>query len=183
MYSSCTTTGSLPPALGFGAGGSCGPDGRSATIDFLTDDPDTTLDQLALHVTSDDERVVRTRDLVVTGSGALRTLTVTARQPGTAVVTFTVSDGQHAVSAEMTVQLGTAHPDWVIGTDGNDLLLGAQGDDVLVGRDGEDILCGDRGTDVLIGGDGADLFSGGRGFDVALDVRRAQGDTTDGSLP
>ena len=159
------------------------PTARTATINFLVDDPDTTLDRLVLHVTSDDERVVRTRDLVVTGSGAQRALTMTARNPGTATVTFTVTDGQHVSSAETTVQLGTARSDRVIGTDGNDVLLGVQGDDVLVGRGGDDILCADRGSDVMIGGDGGDLFSGGRGFDLALDLRPSDGDSTDGSVP
>ena len=83
-------------------------------------------------------------DLVVTGSGAQQTLTMTARNPGTATVTFTVSDGQH-VSQRRDDRATRDRPLRLGDRDRRQrLLLGAQGDDVLVGRGGDDILCGDR---------------------------------------
>jgi Ca2+-binding RTX toxin-like protein len=173
----------VPPAITILPGAACGKGGRSAAVDLLLADPATPPDHLAIEVRSSDPRLLRPRDLVVTGVGGRRTLTLSARGSGTADVTVSVSDDHAASEATFGVQVGTRRTDFLIGTDGPDVLLGRDGDDVLIGGGGGDMLCGDAGRDVLIGGAGGDLFGGGPGADIAIDVSPADGDRTDGLVP
>ena len=100
---------------------------------------------------------------------------------------------------------GTAGPDDLPGTDGNDAILGFGAGDRLSGLAGNDLLRGGLGADalfggggndwfygsggadrlsggsdddVLMGGAGADLFNfnGGGGRDVVMDFSHAEGD-------
>ena len=51
------------------------------------------------------------------------------------------------------------------GSAGPDRMVGTSGDDVLRGRAGPDILSGGRGDDRLVGGAGRDVLRGGPGSD------------------
>jgi Ca2+-binding RTX toxin-like protein len=151
---------------------------------MLVTDPDTPAADLVIEVSSSNPRLLRPRDLVLTGVGEHRTLSLTARGgSGVAEVTVSVSDDHAASEVTLGVQLGTARTDILEGSDGPDLLLGRLGDDVLIGDGGNDMLCGDAGGDVLIGGTGADLFGGGQGNDLSVDLTPADGDRTDGLVP
>jgi Ca2+-binding RTX toxin-like protein len=173
-----------PPSVTIEIGGSCGPNGRSGSVDLLVTDADTAPEQLAVEVRSSDHRLVRARDLVEIGNGEPRTQAVTGRdRSGSAEVTVSVSDGQSAIEVTLGVHLGSQRTDVLIGSDEPDLLLGRAGDDVLIGRAGNDVLCGGGGRDILIGGSGGDLFGGGQGFDLAIDFQPSQGDHTDGRVP
>ena len=61
---------------------------------------------------------------------------------------------------------GSAHPDFINATSGDDILRGADGDDVLSGNKGHDILEGGRGSDDLFGGSGDDILDGGQDQDL-----------------
>jgi Ca2+-binding RTX toxin-like protein len=177
-------TATVAPTVRIAPGGACGPSGRSAAVELLVTDPDTPPEDLAIDVRSSNSRLLRQRDLVVTGAGEQRTVDVTTRGgSGVAEVTVSVSDDHVTSEVTLGVQLGTARTDVLVGTDGPDVLLGRHGDDVLIGTAGNDVLCGDAGGDVLIGGPGADLFSGGQGTDLAIDVTASDGDRTDGLVP
>lgn len=85
-----------------------------------------------------------------------------------------VHDGP-GVLAYSCVQGGTAGPETVIGTDGDDRCAGGDGADDVEGRGGHDALDGGRGddrvfgrfgNDVLRGGDGDDELEGGRDRDI-----------------
>jgi len=62
---------------------------------------------------------------------------------------------------------GSAHEDYLVGDDGNNVLTGLEDNDTLKGGGGSDILYGDSGNDKLKGGGGADTINGGSGVDTA----------------
>ena len=62
---------------------------------------------------------------------------------------------------------GSAHADFLVGNDGNNVLVGLESDDILKGGGGADTLYGDSGSDTLKGGGGADTLNGGSGIDTA----------------
>jgi Ca2+-binding RTX toxin-like protein len=123
--------------------------------------------------------------LVLGGSGAQRTLTLSGapNRSGSATVTLTVGDGHASATMALHVRTGTTGSDLLSGSDGADLLFGLGSSDVLRGKGGTDVLCGGAGNDMLAGGKGADVFSGGAGSDRALDFKATEGDTGDGTIP
>jgi Ca2+-binding RTX toxin-like protein len=186
------------------AGGACGTNDRSGTINLTVGDIESAATALTLTVAStSNSALVPSNNVVFGGSGANRTLTATAvaGRTGTAVLMVTVSDGQASGSVQVTVRVGSNGKDTLpggAGTDlafgqnskdtlsglgGIDLLCGGNGDDILSGGDGDDTLAGGADNDRLTGGAGADRFSGGAGTDTATDFSAAQGDTSDGTIP
>jgi Ca2+-binding RTX toxin-like protein len=186
------------------AGGTCGSDDRSGTINLTLADIDSAATALTLSADSSNQALVPGRNLIFTGSDATRTLTASAMagRTGSAMVTVTVSDGQPTGSGQVaiTVRVGGTGNDTLTGTAGADLILGQNGNDTLSGQDGNDLLCGGNGNDILsggggddslgggggndrlTGGPGGDRFSGGLGTDAATDFTAAE-DTTDGTIP
>ena len=61
---------------------------------------------------------------------------------------------------------GSLHPDFLIGTDGGNLIRGGDGTDGLFGLAGNDTLLGGDGNDNLEGDAGSDIMIGGAGDDV-----------------
>jgi VCBS repeat-containing protein len=192
------------PTVTVAAGGACGTNDRSGTINLTVGDIESAATALTLTVAStSNSALVPSNNVVFGGSGANRTLTATAvaGRTGTAVLMVRVSDGQASGSVQVTVRVGSNGNDTLTGgagTDlafgqngndtlsglgGNDLLCGGNGNDTLSGGDGDDTLAGGAGNDRLTGGPGADRFSGGAGTDTATDFTAAQGDTSDGTIP
>ena len=62
---------------------------------------------------------------------------------------------------------GAGGDDAIFGDAGHDRVEGGDGEDTLYGDDGDDSLSGGDGDDVLAGGPGVDALSGGTGDDVA----------------
>ena len=62
---------------------------------------------------------------------------------------------------------GSWYNDFLIGTDGDNVLTGLSGDDILDGGFSTDTLYGDADNDTLKGGGGADRLYGGTGTDTA----------------
>jgi Ca2+-binding RTX toxin-like protein len=166
------------------AGGSCGPADRTAAVDLMLTDADTSIDDLTVELASDNTVLLPPDALALTGAGASRRLALAPARAGTGtgVVTVTVSDGFSETSLAVTVNTGGPRGDLLAGTSGPDVMLGQRGDDEVLGRGGDDLLCGGRGRDVLTGGTGADHFSGGKGADVATDLDPVEGDSTDGTV-
>ena len=182
------------------AGGTCGRDDHSGTINLTVADVDSPAAELTLSVLSSNPALVPTGNIGFAGNGAARTMTVSAvdGRSGTATLTVTVSDGQNSGSVQVTVMVGGGGKDTLTGGSGADLLLAQSNNDTLTGGDGNDLLCGDSGgdtlsggagddslgggsgTDRLTGGSGADRFSGGSGTDTATDFTATEGDTNDG---
>jgi VCBS repeat-containing protein len=191
------------PAVTVAAGGTCGTDDRSGTINLTVADVESPATALTLSAASSNPALVPSRNVVFAGSGATRTLTASAvaGRTGTAIVTVTVSDGQATGTVQLTVRVGSNGNDTLTGGAGADLIFGQNGNDTLSGQDGNDLLCGGNGNDILFGGggddslggsggndrltggSGADRFSGGAGTDAATDVTAAEGDITDGTIP
>jgi VCBS repeat-containing protein len=190
------------PTVTVAAGGTCGRDDHSGTINLTVADVESPAG-LTLSATSSNPLLVPTGNVAFAGSGAARTMTVSAvdGRSGTATLTVTVSDGQDSGLVEVTVKVGGGGKDTLIGTAGADLLLAQSNNDTLTGEGGNDLLCGDSGgdtlsggggddslgggsgTDRLTGGSGADRFSGGSGTDTTTDFAAAEGDTSDGTIP
>ena len=158
------------PTVTVAAGGSCGTDDRSGTVNLSVGDVDSLAAGLTLSASSSNTTLVPNGNLVLGGSSANRTLKVTsvAGRTGTAIVTVTVSDGQPAGSGQVTitVRVGGNGNDTLTGVAGADLIFGQNGDDTLNGQDGNDLLCGGSGNDTLSGGGGDDTLSGGAGNDI-----------------
>jgi hypothetical protein len=190
------------PTVAVAAGGSCGTNDRSGTINLTVNDPDgqTQTGSLTLSATpSSNDTLVPT--VTFGGSGASRTLTATALsgKTGTATITVRVSDGQVSGMATVNVQVGGNGVDNLAGTPGADMLFGQNGNDTLSGLGGKNLLCGGLGNDNLsggadddtlsggsgndrfTGGTGADIFSGGSGTDTATDF--TAGVDTKSSIP
>jgi Ca2+-binding RTX toxin-like protein len=173
------------PTVTVAAGGACGANDRSGTINLTVADPDTPTASLTLTGTSTSQALVSNTSLSFAGAGANRTLTATveARRTGTATVTVTVSDGSATATVAVTLRASGNGKDTLAGTDGADMLFGQNGKDTLAGQAGNDLLCGGRGKDRLTGGPGADHFGGGRGMDTATDFDAGHGDTRDLTMP
>jgi VCBS repeat-containing protein len=188
-----------PPKVMVAAGGTCGRDDHSGTVNLTVDDVESSADKLTLSASSP----ALVSNVNFAGSGAARTMTVSTvdGRSGTATLTVTVSDGQASGSVVVTVQVGGGGKDTLAGGSGADLLLAQSNNDTLTGGAGNDLLCGDSGSDTLsggtgddslgggsgsdrlTGGSGADRFSGGSGTDVATDFTPADGDTIEGTIP
>ncbi len=78
---------------------------------------------------------------------------------------FGDAEGDALVSIENLI--GSAHKDWLYGTEGTNTLQGGAGDDDLFAWGGSDVLLGGSGNDILFGGGGADTLDGGDGVDIA----------------
>jgi VCBS repeat-containing protein len=191
------------PTVTVAAGGSCGSNDRSGTLNLTVADVETPAAGLTLSRSSSNETLLPNGNVTFAGTGANRAITATtvSGRSGTAVVTVTVSDGQATGSVPITVKAGGNGNDTLTGTAGADLLLGQNGNDTLVGLGGNDLLCGGSGNDTLSGGEGddtmvggmgndtltggpgGDRFSGGPGTDTATDLDPGQGDSQDGTIP
>jgi VCBS repeat-containing protein len=196
------TAGNDAPTVTVAAGGTCGKDDHSGTINLTVGDVENEA-TLTLSVASSNPVLVPTSNVAFAGSGAARTMTISTvdGRSGTATLTVTVSDGQATGSVQVPVTVGGGGKDTLTGGTGADLLLAQSNNDTLTGGDGNDLLCGDSGSDALSGGagddslgggssgdrlsggSGADRFIGGSGTDTATDFTAAEGDTTDGTIP
>ena len=156
------------PTVTVAAGGTCGTDDRSGTINLTVGDLDSAATAMTLSAISSNPALLPAGNIAFAGSGAARTVTAStvAGRTGTAVVTITVSDGQAASKVQLTVQSGGNGTDTVTGGGGADLILGQGGNDTLGGGGGNDLLCGGQGNDTLSGGGGDDTLVGSGGNDV-----------------
>jgi VCBS repeat-containing protein len=163
------------PTIAVAVDGQCRSD-SSGLIKLTLSDLDNS--NLTLSRTSSKTTLVPVNNVVLAGSGPNRTATITtvSGKTGTAVITFTVSDGPLSSSVTVTVQAGGNGTNTITGTDGADLLLGQNGDDRLNGKAGNDVLCGGLGNDTLSGGADADSLDGGKGNDTTPDFNAAEGD-------
>lgn len=192
------------------AGGVCGANGRSGTLNLALAGPSTAI---TVSAASSNTALLPNANITVAGTGTARTVTATTvfGRTGTAVVTLTVADGHTSTTTTFTVIAGGFGNDTLTGTAGPDLLLGMLGTDTLRGLGGNDLLCaglgsgdtldggdgddtligslgnhtltGGPGNDTLTGGIGPDRFSGGPGTDTATNFNRLLGDTQDGTIP
>lgn len=164
------------PTITVAAGGACVSDESGQAKLTLAD---TEGSALTLSIASSNTALVPTKNVTLSGTGASRTATVTtpSGKTGTAVITFTASDGQLSSSVTVSVQAGGNGNDTLNGTDGADMLFGQNGDDALSGKGGIDLVCGGRGNDTLTGGAAADRLDGGAGSDTTPDFTAAEGDT------
>jgi Ca2+-binding RTX toxin-like protein len=191
------------PTVTVAAGGTCGRDDHSGTINLAVGDVENAAATLTLSVASFTPTLVPTGNVAFAGSDGTRKMMVNAvdGRSGTAVLIVTVSDGQATSAVQLTVKVGGGGKDTLTGGPDADLLLAQSNNDMLTGGAGNDLLCGDSGsdtlsggagddslgggsgTDSLTGGPGADRFSGGSGTDVTTDFTADEGDTTDGTIP
>ncbi len=210
----CAYAVNSAPTLAVAADGAACLSDSSANgrIKLVLGDADSGVNGLTLTlVSSSNTALVPNKNVVLGGSGANRTLTVTAaaKKSGTALLTLRVSDGLNSADLPVNVVVGTDKNETLNGTGGTDLLFGlagantinglgandllcggngadtlngGDGDDTLGGNRGNDILNGEGGSDTLTGGQGADRFSGGQGADTATDFTPSQGDTEDGTV-
>lgn len=156
------------PTVTVAAGGQCGTNGTSGQINLTVVDVESAARTLTLSATSSDTRLVPNSGLSVGGSGATRTLTVSAaaKVSGTATITVRVSDGQSSGTVPVTVKVGTDSRDTLNGTTGADIIFGKNGDDAITGQDGNDLMCGGNGAGTMSGGSGDDTLDGANGNDV-----------------
>lgn len=156
----------VPPTLVVAPGGACASSGGTLNLTLA----DVNGDTLTLSGASSDTGVVPNANIVFGGSGANRTVTLTAIPAGTvrtATITVTVSDGLATAETTITVIVGTSgHNTSLTGTSGADLILGLSGNDLLSGLAGHDVLCGGSGNNLLNGGDDDDTLVGDSGKDL-----------------
>jgi VCBS repeat-containing protein len=191
------------PTVTVAAGGTCGSNDHSGTVNLAVADVESQAAGLTLSIASSNSVLVPSGNVVFGSNPAARTMTVNAvdGRSGTATLTVTVSDGQKSGTVDVRVTVGGSGKDTLSGGTGADLLLAQSNNDTLTGGDGNDLLCGDTGgdnmsggagddslgggsgSDQLTGGPGADRFSGGSGTDTATDFTTTEGDTSDGTIP
>jgi VCBS repeat-containing protein len=158
-------------------------------IAFTIADVETAASALTVTATSSNPTLIPNGNIVLGGSGANRTLTITPanNQFGTATITVNVSDGNLTTPTTFTVEVGrnlnggngvdtlngTAGNDRLDGGNGKDTLNGGAGNDSLIGGNGDDVLRGGTGNDTLNGGNGADRFvlASGEGTDTIQDFQ------------
>jgi len=156
------------PEVVVSPGGSCGED-TNGSINLTVSDSDTPPGNLTLTSSSSNTTLVPNANVVFGGSGANRTMTVTA-VPQAAIqsstITITVSDGQSSSQITVTVTVGTNNPETINGTGGTDIIFGRNGDDIINAGSSIDLVCGGAGMDTINGGAGADTLSGDNGNDT-----------------
>jgi hypothetical protein len=161
-----------PPSIAVVPGGACLSDtSASGTINLAVSDINTGASGLKLSLVSNSNpALVPTSGIKFGGSGASRTLTVTAanKKNGTATLTIGVSDGANTTTVVVTVMVGSDKNDTLSGTNGADMIFSLAGANTLSGQGGNDLLCGGNGNDSISGGDDADTLDGGRGDDVLV---------------
>ena len=84
-------------------------------------------------------------------------------EAGALAAGYTIRDNE--ASPVAVIVLGTPGPDWIVGSDFNDILDGQGGNDLICGRAGNDDLRGLSGDDTIFGNRGRDTISGGVGVD------------------
>jgi len=77
---------------------------------------------------------------------------------------------------------GSTAGEWVLGTEGDDVIRAGAGDDTVMGLGGDDVICAGPGNDTTRAGSGNDTVRSGRGDDSSSgeagdDSMRGQGDT------
>jgi hypothetical protein len=172
------------PTIAVAPGGQCLSETKAqGRINLTVGDPEAA--SLTLSGSSSNATLVSNANIVFGGSGANRTLTITAAsgKSGTANITVSASDGALTTTLVITVMVGNNMNNTLTGTSGPDMLFGQSKTDTLTGLAGNDLLCGAKGNDTLTGGAGADFFSGGSGTDTATDFNAGEGDSQDGSIP
>ena len=172
------------PTIEVSAGMSCSTTANGGSFALTVDDNEQDVEDLTMSVASTNPALVPNANVVFGGSGADRSVAITAtsNSSGTAVLTIGVSDGWNTTTLTIRVRVGTDANESFTGTVGSDLLVGGAGTDSLAGLGGADVLCGGQGVDTASGGEGndavegaqgADILSGGAGADV---LRGGQGD-------
>jgi YD repeat-containing protein len=139
----------------------------SGTINLALFDADG--DPLTLTVVSDSNPgLVPNSSIVLAGTGANRTMSVTAaaKKRGQATITLDLSDGKTTVPIVVTVFAGSDKSETMNGTSGTDMMFGLGGQNTINGNDGNDLLCGGNSNDTLSGGNGSDIIDGENGDDV-----------------
>jgi predicted extracellular nuclease len=159
------TYSNTAPTIAVAAGGMCAASG--GTLNLTVSDAEG--DALTLSGSSSNTSAVPNGNIGFGGSGANRTVAITAVPASTvrtATVTITVSDGISTASTTVTVVVGTNGNNTLNGTTGADLILGLDGNDTLNGLGGNDVLCGGAKNDTLNGGDNDDTLDGGANNDI-----------------
>ena len=169
----------LPPTFSFIRGLGCSTASVGGSFLVNVSDLEFPADELTLALTGNTNTILVANSGVTVSGSADRTIAIelAERQAGTAVLTFTLSDGVHDVTFDVNVVSGSDVDDALTGTEDPDLILGYQGADQLSGLGGADVLCGGNGDDLLDGGDAADAISGDKGADTL-----AGGDADDALL-
>jgi uncharacterized repeat protein (TIGR01451 family) len=77
---------------------------------------------------------------------------------------------------------GSNAAEWLVGTEGDDIIRAGAGDDTISSLGGNDVICAGPGNDTSRGGTGDDMIRSGRGNDSSSgeggdDSMRGQGDT------
>jgi VCBS repeat-containing protein len=155
------------PRVTVAAGGTCGTNDRSGTINLTVGDVESSAATLRLSAASSNPALVPNGNVAFGGSDAARTLTATAvaGRTGTAILTATVSDGQATGTVQVTVRVGGGSNDTLLGGPATNLIFGQNGTDTLTGGGGIDLVCGGNGDDAQAGGGGDDSLAGGAGND------------------
>lgn len=71
---------------------------------------------------------------------------------------------QYCLSLKCTLK-GTDGDDFLVGTNGDDVICGGKGNDLILGAKGDDVICGGPDNDTLIGNEGYDIIEGEDGDD------------------
>jgi Ca2+-binding RTX toxin-like protein len=160
----------IAPTVSVAAGGECGTNDRSGTINLTVSDPDNPVAGLTLSADSVNKTLVPNANVTFGGSGAARTLTTTAvsGRTGTAVLKVTVSDGAATGNVDITVVVDGNGSKTITGTSGADIIFGKNGNDTIDALGGNDLLCGGNGVGTMSGGFGDDTIDGANGDDVLL---------------
>jgi Ca2+-binding RTX toxin-like protein len=166
------------PTIALAAGGQCARASAIGTMNLAVADVDG--DNLNLGGSSSNTTLVPGGGIVFGGSGASRTVTISAApaQSGSATIAITVSDGKGgSASLAIPIRVGTANsdiinavasPQMIFGLGGNDTINSGSANDLLCGGDGNDQLSGGAGNDVLDGGTGNNSLAGGAGDDTLI---------------
>jgi subtilisin family serine protease len=158
------------PTITVAAGGSCSGTGVSGTMNLTVADVDSPVGSLSLSGGSSKTTLVPNGNITFGGSGADRTVTMTAvpqKTSQSADITITVNDGAatNTTPLKIKVIVGTDKKETIGGTGSADMIFGLNGDDTINASDGNDLACGGNGNDTLRGQVGNDTLSGELGND------------------
>jgi hypothetical protein len=107
-----TSSGNTAPTINVASSITIAPDGSSGEIPVTIGDAETSADSLTLTRASDNGALAPGSRVVLGGSGANRTLTITPNEgeTGTATITLTVSDGALETTSDILLTVTNAAP-------------------------------------------------------------------------
>jgi len=117
-------------------------------LSFIVRDTDTALSTLSVSATSSDTSIIDTTQMSISGTGNIRTLFLTPKSAGIAIISITVSDGIDSITETFQLTVTNTTPSVLIDAPVNNVNI-ANGESILLQATATDAEDGDLSASIL----------------------------------